>query len=308
MKRQTLENAVAGPPLSTVGKFRGLAAITAGLTLTILGAGVLGDAVASLLLPHLSGQLGTTSTGATAVLVALLHAMVLAPVAVASRASGWRLAACLSAAYWLITWLLTVIEAVLFLGPILPAGFTAWTAVSQGLVAMAIGPMAVTLLSAGRPPVEKVRLHAPLLDRGVRPTAWGMRLGGISLLYLVAYMAAGIFIALRNPAIQEFYDALGMPSSSTMLIIQVGRSLLWAAAAALLLSVLDTKRRLAALMIGAVFSITMAADVLAPGPFMPAEIISTHFLEIASSNFLFGMAAAWILTRRSRRTIEAALP
>lgn len=275
--------------------------VVAGLTLAILGARVVGDAIASLLFPQLSGALGSASSGVSAVVIALLHAVAIAPVTIVAQARGWRLAVVISVVYWLVDWLLTVIEAVAFLSPLLPVGFTAWTAISDGLVALAVGPMAVAMLAASRLPVGEVREHPPLLDRDVTPAAWGLRLGGISIAYVVAYLAAGIFIAFRNPALQEFYEVMGMPTMSTLLSIQVGRAVLWAAAAALLLSAIDLRRRQAALLVGAVFSIIMASNALTPSPFMPPEIRPTHFVEIATSNFAFGMVAAWILSRPSRR-------
>ena len=304
MSQATTAQQISGARMNP-NSFIGLAipgALTVALALGLLGAGVMGDAVAAALWPHLTSVLGSTSRGGSTVLVALLQAAVLWAVVIHARMRGWRLAVCLSGAYWLITWLLVVIEAVLYLGPILPAGFVAWTAVSQGLVALTVGPLVVALRSEHRPLANESPEHPPLLDRSVTRAAWSLRLGGVSLVYIVAYITAGIFIAFRNPALQEFYQAIGIPSMSTMLSIQVGRALLWAGAAALLLSTLDMKRRAAALMVGVVFSVIMASLVLTPNPFMPAEIRPTHFVEIASSNLVFGFVASWILTRQSRES------
>lgn len=292
---------VSGVPFGpiTFSKVLRPAALTLALALGLLGASVMGDAIAASVLPHLASELGSQSTGGRVVLVAVLQSIVLAPIAIHSRTRGWLLAACISGAFWLITWLLTVIEAVMYLGPILPDGFAAWTGISQGIVALAVGPMAVVLFNTAGERVQKVPQHPPLIDQSVTPAAWILRLGGISLVYLVAYIVAGVFIAFGNPALQEYYEVIGIPAVSTLLGVQVGRAVLWAIAAALLLAVLDTRRHTAALIVGIVFSITMAALVLAPNPFLPAEIRSTHFVEIGSSNFVFGVAAAWILTRPS---------
>ncbi|MEN8145188.1 MAG: hypothetical protein ABFS14_09575 [Gemmatimonadota bacterium] len=309
MSQATAAQQISGARINP-RSFSGLAipaALTVALALGLLGAGVMGDAVAAALWPHLTSVLGSTSTGGSAVLIALLHAAVLVAVVIHARMRGWRLAACLSGAYWLITWLLVVIEAVLFLGPLLPSGFVAWTAVSQGLVAMTVGPLAVVLLSVHWPPANESPEHPPLLDKSVTPAAWALRLGGVSLVYIAAYITAGIFIAFQNPTLQEFYEVIGMPSTSIMLSVQVGRALLWAGAAALLLLALDLTRGAAALTVGVVFSAIMASLALTPNPFMPAEIRPTHFVEIAASNFVFGFAATWILTRPSRQSKERAV-
>lgn len=304
MMSQATAHQISATPVNS-NSFLGLsrpAALTLALAFGLLGASVMGDAIAAAVLPNLASELGSQSTGGGVVLVALAQAIVLAPIAIYSRASGLRLAACISGAFWLITWLLIVTEAVVYLGPILPDGFAVWTGISQGLVSLAAGPMAVVLFRDGSASAAQAPRHPPLLDSGVTPAAWVLRLGGVSLVYLVAYITAGVFIAFSNPALQEYYEAIGIPGPSTLISLQVGRAILWALAAALLLSVLDVRRRTAALMVGIVFSVTMAAPVLTPNPFLPAEIQSTHFVEIATSNFVFGFAAAWILTRASHRT------
>jgi hypothetical protein len=281
------------------------ASLVVALALGLLGASVMGDAIAAIALPGLSGQLGTQSTGGTVVVVALLQAMVLAPIAIRSRVGGWRLAVSLSGVYWLITWLLTVIEAVVYLGPILPEGFATWTGISQGLVSVVVGPMAVVLFGRGRA-AEPRPEHPPLIDRDVTSAAWGLRLVGIAFVYIVAYVTAGIFIALGDPVLQEYYESIGMPAESTLLALQFARSIPWAVAAALILAVVDMRRRTAVFMVGLVFCVTMASLVLAPNPFMPPEVRSTHLVEIGTSNFVFGVAAAWIITRRSRRKKQPA--
>jgi len=128
---------------------------------------------------------------------------------------------------------------------------------------------------------------------------WVARLVAICVIYILLYLLAGAFIALRDPALQAFYDQIGMPSLGTIFGVQALRGALWAAAGALLLGVLDANRRTAAGLVGLVFTLPVTL-LLIPNPIMPPEVRSTHFVEVASSNFLFGLATAWILTRRAR--------
>ena len=115
----------------------------------------------------------------------------------------------------------------------------------------------------------------------------------------VLYLLAGAFIALRNPELQAFYGQIGMPSLGTPLGVQVLRGVLWAAAGALVLGVLDASRRTAWGLVGLVFALPVTL-LLIPNPIMPPEVRSTHFVEVASSNIVFRLATAWILTRRAR--------
>src|SRR5690606_14163710 len=152
------------------------------------------------------------------------------------------------------------------------------------LVAALLGP---------RPETRTAR-HAPLLDGSVPLHGWGLRLVAICLIYVVFYFIAGIFIAWRNPELQAFYEPIGVPSPGLVVGLQLGRGLLWAAAAGLLLWVLGAGRRAAAVMVGVVFAVLMASALIPENPFLPPEVRTTHFVEIASSNFLFGLAATWI--------------
>jgi hypothetical protein len=50
----------------------------------------------------------------------------------------------------------------------------------------------------------------------------------------------------------------------------------------------------------------MNSQMLIPNPFMPAEVRMAHFLETASSNFLFGWLLVWVLfsCRKSTRHVS----
>lgn len=287
--------AVGRGAASTVGR-------TAVLAFGLLVAMVVGGALSAALFPSVGEALaarqqqGATSVGAVA-LVALLQALVLAPVAAPARPGRWRLAFGVGGAYWIITPLLTQIEAAVFLAPLLPDGFLLSVGLSESITAAAAGALAAALF--GRRAEEAAPRHVALLDARVPVHAWGARLIAICAIYIVLYFLAGAFIAWRNPELQAFYNQIGTPPLGVVLGVQVPRGVLWAAAGALLLGVLDANRRTAAALVALVFLLPVTLLFL-PNPIMPPEIRTTHFVEVASSNILFGLATAWILTRRAR--------
>lgn len=243
-----------------------------------------------------AGMAARSGIGAHA-LVALLHALVLAPVALRARVAGSRLALAVGGTYALIVWVLNEIEAAVYIGTLMPDGFARATGITQGVVAIAAGTLAAAFLGP-RPP-GPAPLHPTLLDRGLPLRRWATRVGATSIVYLVLYFVAGVFIALRDPKLQVFYEPIGLPGPEVVVALQLGRGAIWAAVVALLLWTLDTGRRAAAVIVAFACSILMASALIPANPFLPPEVQSTHFVEIASSNFLFGLAAAWILTRRA---------
>lgn len=311
------------PAASTVARTPASIAVrTVLLALGILGAMRIGEILGILLVPSVGealaaraaadavGAAGSAATDAAAAgtsvggaagiaesaLVALLHALVLAPVALRARVGGWRLTLALGGAYLLIVWVLNEIEAAVFLGAIMPEGYALATGIAQGVTAIAAGGLATFLLGP-RPTAPEPR-HAPLLDRGWPLRRRVARVVAACVVYFVLYFLAGIFIALRDPELQAFYDSIGMPAPGAVAALQLGRGAIWTGVVALLLWALDAGRGAAAVIVALVCSVLMASALIPANPFLPPEIQATHFVEIASSNFLFGLAATRLLSRQ----------
>jgi hypothetical protein len=295
--------AASAPTAAVAGRSAAAtAARTAIFALGLFAAMVAGSTLAGALVPSVGEALaGRQPEGAASVAVAvtaLLQALVLAPVAARARPGRWRVALGIGAAYWLITPLLMQIESAVFLAPVLPDGFLLSVGISESVVAATAGALAAALFGRRAEEAAAPR-HFALLDARVPVHGWGARLMAICAIYIVLYFLAGAFIALRDPELQAFYDQIGMPSLGIILAVQVLRGVLWAVAGALVLGVLDAGRRTAAVLVGLVFALPVTL-LLIPNPIMPPEVRSTHFVEVASSNFLFGWATAGILTRRAR--------
>ncbi|MGD2250203.1 MAG: hypothetical protein PVF58_17515 [Candidatus Methanofastidiosia archaeon] len=51
----------------------------------------------------------------------------------------------------------------------------------------------------------------------------------------------------------------------------------------------------AGLVVALLFSVLMGALLLLPNPFMPPQMRFAHFVEVVSSNFVFGWIVVWVL-------------
>lgn len=73
---------------------------------------------------------------------------------------------------------------------------------------------------------------------------------------------------------------------------------------------LKGRRLETAVAIGLLFSVVMNAQLLLPNPYMPEAVRMARLVEIASSNFIFGMLIGWLLTNDSdsRPIKDAASP
>ena len=76
------------------------------------------------------------------------------------------------------------------------------------------------------------------------------------------------------------------------------RGLLWAGMAALFLWTIKDRPWLAGLLLALIFAVIENDSHLFPNPLMPVIVRQTHFVETASSNFIFGLIAAVLLMAR----------
>ena len=81
-----------------------------------------------------------------------------------------------------------------------------------------------------------------------------------------------------------------------LVVPQLLRGLVFATIVALVLSGLTGSRTRNALLIASAFGLLMALPLLQPNEAMPWAVRRVHFVELAISNFLFGLATVMILT------------
>lgn len=127
------------------------------------------------------------------------------------------------------------------------------------------------------------------------PASWAWRILTVALLYVLAYFLAGISIAWQSAAVREFYEGKIFVGPLTLVIIQVGRGVLWALLGLMLLSSLRSNSLTRVLALGAAFSLFMAVQLIYPNPYLPLNVRIPHFIEVTLSNFAFGVLAGLLL-------------
>ncbi len=121
------------------------------------------------------------------------------------------------------------------------------------------------------------------------------RIALIVPLYIVFYFGAGQFIAWQGAAVRAYYDQAAHIDRPQLAGLQVLRGLIWAGLVWMSARRLTGPAPSRALITGLAFAILMVMPLLFPNPFMPWAVRKMHFIEIATSNLLFGILAAGLL-------------
>ena len=233
-------------------------------------------------------------------IMCLFFTIVLSYPIVRSRWSGWRLVLTTFLVYYGITTFLPQIETVVFLNHLvdivsseqIPGLFM------QGAVVAALfSPLAVFIHGKMRTADESQEINIRL----VMPwTEWVWKLILIAVAYAVIYFSFGIFVfmPLAGDAFQAYYGDLQPPA--WILPLQMVRGLIWAAIALPVIRMMKGRWWEAGLAVALLFSVLMGFLLLLPNQFMPDAIRRAHFVEVSSSNFVFGWFVAWLLNRHHR--------
>ena len=258
------------------------------------------------------GQQGNPQTseqaGAAALLllaVCFLQATVLSYLILRSRWTGWRLAATVFFVFYGVATFMPQIESAVFLTR-LPPGLLPRLFLMGALIAAPFSLVAVLILGKRRPAPADAHTSSRLI---MPRSEWAWKLVVIALAYLILYFTFGYFIAWRNPAVPEYYGGTDpgsfLPQMGTVLRdtpwlipFQIVRAMFWVALALPVIRMLKGQWQETALALGLLFAVVMNAPLLLPNPYMPEPVRLAHLLETASSNFIFGMLIAWLLTKR----------
>jgi len=233
-------------------------------------------------------------------LMCFLDAAVLSCLIIRSRWGGWKLVAVMFFALFGVKTFLSQIETLVFLHylvEIVPVEavpkFFAQGAISAAL----FSPLAVSIYGRMKLGDVKIgsgeRLRMPL-------TEWVWKLALIAVVYVFVYILFGMFVfkPLAGEAFQEYYSGLQLPW--WILPFQAVRGLLWALLALPVIRMLRGRLWESGFAVALMFSVLMASSLLLPTEVMPQPIRTAHFLEILSSNFLFGWITVWLLSLRRR--------
>jgi hypothetical protein len=230
-------------------------------------------------------------------LVSLAQATVLNYLVVRSRYRGWKLYLATFTVFFGIATALSQAETLVFLRylvSVVPATMVPRFFLQGFLTALIFS---FFLLAIHGKLLEK-ELPTKVASASVSQKRVFAKLLALALLYVGIYLSFGLFVfrPLAAQAFQEFYAGLSLPA--WILPFQVLRGLAFAALALLITKVTRGKRWEKALLSALLFSVLMGFLLLLPNPYLPPSIRNAHFVEVTSSNFLFGWLAGWWLGNR----------
>jgi hypothetical protein len=121
-----------------------------------------------------------------------------------------------------------------------------------------------------------------------------------TIAYVVLYFVAGLAVL---PYVRDFYATKGpLPSGPLVVLIQLGRGLAFAGVVLVITRFFAASRWGKALTAGVVLSVIGAvAPLVVPNLYMPGYIRFPHLVEAGVSNFVFGVIAGVLLTRRTSK-------
>lgn len=213
---------------------------------------------------------------------------------------GWKLVLALGVAYYGVRTVMTQIETYYFAPAMagIDRAIIPPLLARDLLVTVVFVPLAVIILGRMRPePGIEPEKH-PLIS----PAQWAWKLAIIAIVYLVLYFGFGFIVAWQNPALQTMYGSganQDVFAPSRLIPLQIGRGILWALFALPVTRLLRARPWLSAVALGLFIALPMNITHVIPNTVMPDPSVRlSHFIETATSNFLFGLVIYWLLHRR----------
>ena len=222
-------------------------------------------------------------------IVCTFQSAVISYLIIHSRWTSWRLIVTIFLVFYGITTFQSQIEAVVFLHylvNIIPEEIIPKLFIQGAITAALFSPSAVLIHGKSKMLAET---KTPVLEKLV----WKLTL--IAIIYVVIYFSFGkfVFIPLAGVAFREYYGALKLPV--WIILFEMMRGIIWAALALLVILMMKGNRWETGLAVSLSFSVLMGFLLLLPNPYMPDTIRIAHFVEVFSSNFLFGWIVVWLL-------------
>jgi hypothetical protein len=277
---------------------------------------IAGSMFVSGMLPKSQSEPGLVSPETGLLLVSIISALVIMLLILSSRWSGWKLAFLLAFAWYGAMTLIMQIETWYFLSAITVDAKLLPRLFLMGLpVAFVFVPLAVWIMGKRRSRPDEpavVNLKMPVKQ-------WLWKLGIIAITYVILYWCAGYFIAWQNPALRSFYGSPGdilpfwqhtantLKTDPGLLPFQVMRAMLWTLFALPVIagSKLDVWKT--ALLVGIFLSLPQNLGHIVENPLIPiASVRLSHFIETASSTFLFGVIMTLVLHWQPKRVVVVA--
>jgi len=245
--------------------------------------------------------------GLALLLVCTVDTLLLSIFILNARFSGWRLMLITALLYYGIKTFQASIEAAYFMVNLTPDLVPSLFLMTLPTT-LCWPPLAVWLLGKASPHAAQAAGASPLPPLSVG--TWIGKIVGLGVvLYPLLFFAFGYYVAWQNPAVRAFYQGTDpgsflaqmahlLSTDPLVLPFEFFRGLLWVGMALLFLWSLPQRPWLATLLLALCFALLENDTHLFPNPLMPTVVRQTHFIETASSNFIFGVSAALLLLRR----------
>ena len=131
----------------------------------------------------------------------------------------------------------------------------------------------------------------------------------ILIVYPLLYFTFGYFIAWQNYDVRAYYNGEDYGSflkhfshtfkeTPWLYFFQVGRGLIWVILALLVIRAMKGNVWEVGLFTAFLFALVMNDSHLIPNPLMPPAVQKVHFIETASSNFIWGLCIVLVLKWR----------
>jgi hypothetical protein len=287
------------------------------LVVLVIWMAVLFSLGATYLGPHMAGALSpeeASFAGLALLLVCLVDTVLLGVFILNTRIYGWRLVVTTGLIYYGVKTFQANIEALYFMLNLTPdLALRLFTMTLP--VAILWPPVAVLLLGKARKPAGTADETSSLPPMSRSTWLWKVALLG-AVVYPLLFFGFGYYVAWQNPAVREFYHGTDpgsfllqmrnvLSDDYFLLPFEILRGLLWTGLAVLCLWAMKDRPWLAGVLLALIFALVENNTHLFPNPLMPAIVRQTHFIETASSNFIFGLLAAALLIWRPARQSSA---
>lgn len=237
--------------------------------------------------------------------VALLMTSTLAYLVLRSRWHGIKLATAIFIIFFGVYTFLAQIEPLAFpaVTEQMPPGTIPGFFLAGLMLTLPFSLLAVWILGRSR---KDSMANEPDTQFQIPASQWMWKLCSAVILYEIVYFTFGYYVAWRTPGLPEFYGGTDpgtffgqlanvIRDTPWLFLFQVFRALIWTGIGYLIISmhkggVLETS-----FATGLVFSVLMSATMLLPNPLMPPDVYRAHAIELASSNFVFGILLAILL-------------
>jgi hypothetical protein len=226
-----------------------------------------------------------------------------------SRWHGIRLIAVVALVVYSVQFFLGGLEAILFRADLkIPIKIVYAQLASGALFALLFAFVAVAVLGKIRKPITNP--ETPNTRLMMPKGQFMLKFFLLSVIfYPLIYFLFGYFVAWQFPGVREFYfdSAAILPffehmrttltANPVLPLWQMGRGTLWVLVALPLIRMMKGTAVEVSITVGLIFALVMNSQHLMPNPYMPAMIRFPHFIETASSNFIWGMLITWLMYR-----------